>query len=113
VQRAWKKHHERMKKERMNEEIKLTKIINIQRMFRGMMTRRRLKQMMIDRLKQNNSYFSDMKVKVTIDSAIKIQRRWRSIIGNLRKFKHAHRIITQTKLRKLIFKWNKMAKKGK
>ena len=68
---------------------------------------------MIEKLANNNIYFSKLKDKIRNDSAKYIQNYWRSISIRFRKYRNAIEILTKKKKLKILLRWLKLCKSNK
>jgi hypothetical protein len=67
VQKAWKRCQAKLAKNRAEDKATLRKIVLIQSLIRGKLTRKRMKKNMIKRLTVNDTYFQSMRLKMMAD----------------------------------------------
>lgn len=113
VQRIWKTHYAKMSKRRKDEEETTFKFTKIQAWFRGHLTRKGWDLMMKERLNKNEDYFNTLRGVVIVDSAMIIQRAWRSIVVRIRKLKYARQFLKKRMAKIIIQRWSRFAEKSK
>lgn len=113
VQRAWKRHYLNVKKRRQLENSKMAKIIKIQSLMRGCLTRKNWKNSMKKRLANNEQYFDNLRNSVLLHSVVTIQRAWRTAVVNIRKLYAAKNYLSVRKAVVILQKWLKISQKNK
>lgn len=68
---------------------------------------------MIQRLANNDDFFDKMKNKIRRDSAIVIQRFWRSIALRFRKYRNALKVLKHKKTLRMLLRWSRLWKSNK
>ena len=68
AQRAWKRYYKKAQKRRKEEKAHYDKLVMIQSFLRGALTRKHMKQNMIQRLTMNDTFFKGMRNKIMEES---------------------------------------------
>ena len=109
----WKKYCLKRKEKRRREQERIWKITKIQAWIRGTLMRKHLRRKLKERLSSNETYFNNLRSYVIIESTIIIQRAWRRVVENIRKFRKVQKYLQRRKRKVIIAKWNKYTKKMK